>query len=56
MSHADDDDGIDPRALDHVLQVVPAGAFALAGLTVGALMGAWLLIYFFVFLPRGQVG
>lgn len=38
------------------LQSVPSGAFALAGTAVGLLIAAWLLIYVFVFLARGQVG
>ncbi|WP_264716801.1 hypothetical protein [Limobrevibacterium gyesilva] len=42
--------------LESVLGVVPRGAVALAGTAVGVLMLAWLLIYLFVFLPRGQVG
>lgn len=51
-----DDDGVDPRDLDNALRQTPKGAFALAGLTVGLLMLAWLAIYLFVFLPRGSVG
>jgi hypothetical protein len=42
--------------LDRVLQEVPKGALALAGVAVGLLILAWLLIYFFEFLPRGAVG
>jgi hypothetical protein len=42
--------------LERVMREVPRGAFALAGLAVGALLAAWLLIYFLVFLPRGMVG
>jgi hypothetical protein len=42
--------------LKSVLPQVPRGAVALAGTAVGLLMLAWLLIYLFVFLPRGQVG
>ena len=34
---------------------VPRGAIALAGLTVGLLLLAWLLMYALVFLPRGMV-
>mgnify|MGYP001627423268 CR=1 FL=1 len=51
-----DDDGVDPGDLDNALRQTPKGAFALAGLTVGLLMLAWLAIYLFVFLPRGSVG
>jgi hypothetical protein len=55
MSDADDD-AIAPEALREALRHTPRGAFALAGLTTGLLIGAWLLFYFLVFLPRGQVG
>jgi len=43
-------------ALEEALRETPRGAFALAGLTLGLLLLAWLAMYFFVFLPRGQVG
>lgn len=46
----------DAYAADERLRAVPSGAMALAGLTVGLLLLAWLLIYAFVFLPRGMVG
>ena len=51
-----DDDGLAPEAIDAALKQTPRGAFALAGLTVGLLIAAWLAVYFFVFLPRGPVG
>lgn len=51
-----DDDGLSQQAVDDALRQTPKGAFALAGLTVGLLMAAWLAIYIFVFLPRGTVG
>ena len=51
-----DDDGLDREAIDAVMQQVPNGALALAGLTVGLLVLAYFLIYFLVFLPRGTVG
>lgn len=41
--------------LERAMQDVPRGAFALAALTVGLVLGAWLVVYFFVFLPRGMV-
>lgn len=46
----------DDAELERVMQEVPRGSLALAGLTVGLLLIAWLLIYVFVFLPRGSVG
>ena len=51
-----DDDGLTDRSIDDALQQTPRGAFALAGLTVGLLMAAWLAVYLFIFLPRGSVG
>jgi hypothetical protein len=42
-------------ALARVMRDVPHGALALAALTVGLLLVAWLLIYGLVFLPRGMV-
>lgn len=54
--HPQDDDGVSQPTLDEALRQTPKGAFALAGLTVGLLMLAWLAIYLFVFLPRGSVG
>jgi hypothetical protein len=51
-----DDDGLTPEAVDAALKQTPRGAFALAGITVGLLMAAWLAVYFLVFLPRGSVG
>jgi len=37
------------------MREVPRGAFALAALTTGVLLAGWLLVYLFVFLPRGMV-
>lgn len=51
-----DDDGLDRAAVDAAMREVPNGAFALAGITVDLLVLAYLIIYFFVFLPRGTVG
>jgi hypothetical protein len=53
-AHADE--AVDEAALETALRETPKGALALAGLTVGLLMLAWLAIYVFVFLPRGMVG
>jgi hypothetical protein len=51
-----DDDGLTEQELNAALREVPKGALALGALTVGSLMLAYLLIYLFVFLPRGTVG
>jgi hypothetical protein len=45
----------DDAALERIMADVPKGAWALSGLTVGLLLLAWVLIYAFVFLPRGMV-
>jgi predicted nucleic acid-binding protein len=57
---------LDPSAIERIadgeeappaelLAQSPRGALALAGVTVGLLVLAWLAIYLFVFLPRGPV-
>ena len=40
---------------DEALAPVPSGAAALAGIAVGLLLLAWLIVYFAVYLPRGLV-
>jgi hypothetical protein len=49
-----------PAELDQqqllALREVPSGAIALGGTAVLLLLIAWLLIYLFVYLPRGMVG
>jgi hypothetical protein len=54
--HDDETDDLSEAELATALQQTPRGALALAALTVGLLMLAWLAIYLFVFLPRGEVG
>lgn len=49
-------DSINEADLERILETVPQGALALAGIALGLLMLAWLAIYFFVFLPRGPIG
>src|SRR5690349_17635421 len=50
VSEADD-------ALDlALLEPAPSGAFVLAGIAVALLVVAWLVMYFFLFIPRGPVG
>jgi hypothetical protein len=48
------DEEIDVR--DPRLRDVPKGALAVAGIAVGLLLLAWLIIYLLVFIPRGMVG
>ena len=56
MLVSDTDDGLSEEQVEAALKETPRGAFALAGLTVGLLVAAWVAIYLFVFLPRGSVG
>jgi hypothetical protein len=49
-------DDVDPSALASVMQTVPLGAGVLAGTAVALLVLGYLIIYIFVFLPRGTVG
>lgn len=50
-----DETGEDSALPDAVMREVPKGALALSALTVGLLVVAWFVVYFFVFLPRGPV-
>ena len=49
-------DEVDEVALARVMRTVPIGAGVLAGLAVALLVLGYLLIYIFVFIPRGSVG
>jgi hypothetical protein len=42
--------------LEAAMDVAPRGAVVVSGVAVGLLILCWLLIYIFVFLPRGTVG
>lgn len=46
-------DSLDPAERERLLAAVPAGAIALAGLTVVLLLIGWFALYLFVYLPRG---
>jgi len=44
---------------DEVLAIAargPSGAVLVAGISVAALLAIWIAFYFFIFLPRGDVG
>jgi hypothetical protein len=44
---------------DEVLAIAakgPRGTVLVAGLSVAALLAIWIAFYFFIFVPRGQVG
>ena len=49
-------DDVDEVALARVMRFVPLGAAVLAGSAVALLVLGYLLIYIFVFIPRGTVG
>jgi hypothetical protein len=49
-------DDVDETALASVMRIVPLGAALLAGSAVALLVLGYLLIYIFVFMPRGTVG
>jgi hypothetical protein len=42
--------------LEQAMDGGPKGAVIVSGVAVGLLLLCWLLIYAFVFLPRGTVG
>ena len=44
------------RRLEAAMEQAPKGAMVVSGIAVGLLITCWLLIYTFVFLPRGPVG
>ena len=44
------------QRLEAAMEETPRGAVIVSGIAVGLLIFCWLLIYFFVFLPRGMVG
>lgn len=47
-------DGSDEAA--QALRAGPIGAYIVAGISVGLLFIAWLVFYFFLFMPRGSIG
>ncbi len=42
--------------IDIAAQEAPRGALVISAIAVGALLAGWLILYFFVFIPRGTVG
>lgn len=50
------DEGITQTDLDTVMEQVPKGAMALAGIAVLLLLAGWFFVYFVIFVPRGSVG
>jgi hypothetical protein len=50
------DENITKTDLDTVMEEVPKGSLALAGIAVLLLLIGWFFVYFFIFIPRGSVG
>jgi hypothetical protein len=44
------------KRLEQAMAGGPRGAVIVSGIAVGLLLLCWLMIYVFVFLPRGTVG
>jgi Cytochrome c oxidase subunit IIa family len=42
--------------IDAVMDEVPKGALALAGIAVLLILAGWFFVYFAIFIPRGTVG
>ncbi len=55
-AHDYDSDADELRRLEAAMEDAPRGAVVVSGIAVGLLIVCWLLIYAFVFLPRGTVG
>ena len=55
-THDYDSDAEEVRRLEAAMDQAPKGAVAVSGIAVGLLILCWLLIYVFIFLPRGTVG
>ena len=50
------DESITQTDLDTVMEQVPKGALALAGIALLLLLAGWFFVYFVIFIPRGSVG
>jgi hypothetical protein len=55
-THDYSSDAEELRRLEAAMDEAPRGAVVVSGISVGLLILCWLLIYIFVFLPRGTVG
>jgi hypothetical protein len=55
-AHDYSSDAEELRRLEAAMEHAPKGAAVVSGIAVGLLIACWLLIYTFVFLPRGSVG
>lgn len=54
--HDHDSDAEELRLVEAAMDGAPRGALAVSAISVALLMACWLIIYLFVFLPRGTVG
>ncbi|HEY8031359.1 MAG TPA: cytochrome c oxidase subunit 2A [Methylocella sp.] len=50
------DESITQSDLNTVMEQVPKGALALAGIALLLLLAGWFFVYFVIFIPRGSVG
>ena len=55
-AHDYSSDADELRRLEVAMERAPQGAVVVSGIAVSLLILCWLLIYTFVFLPRGPVG
>jgi len=55
-AHDYESDAEELAAVDAAMNEAPRGAVVVSGIAVGLLLLAWLIIYMFVFIPRGMVG
>ena len=55
-AHDYSSDSEELQRLEAAMDEAPRGALVVSGIAVGLLILCWLLIYVFVFLPRGTVG
>jgi len=55
-AHDYSSDAEELERLEAAMEQTPRGAVVVSGIAVGLLILCWLLIYIFVFLPRGTVG
>lgn len=55
-AHDYSSDAEELERVDTAMNQTPAGAIWVSAIAVGLLMIGWLILYFFVFIPRGTVG
>ena len=55
-AHDYSSDAEELERIDAAMTDSPGGAIVVSAISVGLLMVGWLVLYFFVFIPRGTVG